>query len=125
MFHNETVLIFHNETCPIVEIIHKNKFGKYFISTKYYCFAIDMARGRTRKTDKGSFNENDMRQAVRKVSVNKLSIRKAAILHNVKHQTLARYVKKQNSHQGQEIKMKPNYACRKIFNEEQELALKK
>lgn len=49
-----------------------------------------MARNRKRKTNIGSFSENSMREAVKLVLENGLSLRKAAKLKNVSFQTLAR-----------------------------------
>ncbi|KAK4872195.1 hypothetical protein RN001_016319 [Aquatica leii] len=58
-----------------------------------------MSRGRKRKTDKGTFSEDSMRQAVETVlkdDINrrKVSLRETALQYHVKYQTLFRYVKK-------------------------------
>ena len=39
-----------------------------------------------------------------------MSLRKAGKAKAVAHQTLARYVNKQEQHPGQEIRMRPNYS---------------
>lgn len=82
-----------------------------------------MARGRERKTDKGQFNENNMRAAVHAVIQDKISIRQAALRYGLKFQTVFEYVKKQKQNPSAEIRMIPNYACRKIFSKEQESVL--
>ncbi|KAJ8964067.1 hypothetical protein NQ314_005150, partial [Rhamnusium bicolor] len=53
-----------------------------------------MTRGRKRKTDKGSFKEEQMKRAGLQVIEQGSSLRKAADQNNVKFQTLASYVKK-------------------------------
>ena len=68
----------------------------------------------TRKTTMGTFEETAMREAVELVQQG-MSLRKAAKAKAVAHQTLARYVKKQEQHPGQEIRMRPNYECRMGF----------
>jgi hypothetical protein len=52
-----------------------------------------MSRGRKRKSEKGLFSAESMKRAVEDVTKHKLSLKKAAEKNNVKHQTLARYVK--------------------------------
>lgn len=88
-----------------------------------------MSRGRKRKTDKGMFSEDSMRQAVEAVLTggingHKLSLREAALEYNVKFQTLFRYVKKARENPDLPIRMTPNYKCRLIFSNEQEICLK-
>ena len=70
----------------------------------------------------GTFEETAMREAVELVRQG-MSLRKAGKAKAVAHQTLARYVKKQEQHPGQEIRMRPNYECRMVFDAEQEKAL--
>lgn len=84
-----------------------------------------MARGRKRKSDKGNFTEEQMRNAVAAVITDNLKLRAAAENFGVKFQTLARYVKKQRQ-AGPDIntRMTPNYSCRQIFTNEQENLLK-
>jgi hypothetical protein len=82
-----------------------------------------MARGRKRKTEKGLSNENDMKAAVQLVIEQKQSIRKAAERLGLKFQTVFEYVKRQTQNPTSEIRMSPNYACRKIFTQEQENTL--
>ncbi|KAK9681275.1 CENP-B N-terminal DNA-binding domain [Popillia japonica] len=76
-----------------------------------------MSRGRKRKTDKGTFSENSMRQAVEAVlhgGINgrKISLRAAALQYQVKYQTLFRYVKRSRANPDVDIRMTPNYKCR-------------
>ena len=47
-----------------------------------------------RKTSKGLFSEDDLKNAVADVKSKSVSIRKAALKHNVDRSTLQRYVKK-------------------------------
>lgn len=82
-----------------------------------------MARGRQRKSTKGQFDEQSMRAAVRAVIEEKISLREAAERYNLKFQTVYEYVKRQKQNSTKEIKMAPNYACRKVFSEKQEKAL--
>ena len=63
-----------------------------------------------------------LREAVELVQQG-MSLRKAAKAKAVAHQTLVRYVKRQEQHPGQEIRMRPNYECRMVFDAEQEKAL--
>lgn len=84
-----------------------------------------MSRGRKRKSDKGLFAPESMKRAVEDVLVNKYSLRKAAERNSVKHQTLARYVKKsQQNLNGTELSFKPYFNTRRIFSDEQEEMLK-
>ena len=76
----------------------------------------------TRKTTMGTFEETAMREAVELVRQG-MSLRKAGKAKAVAHQTLARYVKKQEQHPGKEIRMRPNYECRMFFDAEQEKAI--
>ena len=80
------------------------------------------ARGRQRKTTKGQFDENNMKEAGKAVIQDKISItiRSAARVYGLKFQTVFEYVKKQRQNINLKIKMAPNYACRKIFSKEQE-----
>lgn len=97
-----------------------SKFINRQIFYNYFCFCSSMVRNRQRKTNKGSFLENDMRDAVDLVSQGH-SIRKAAELKNVNHVTLSRYVKKKNDNQGDtNLKYVPHYNVRQVFNLEQE-----
>ncbi|KAJ8926464.1 hypothetical protein NQ314_021167 [Rhamnusium bicolor] len=82
-----------------------------------------MARGRKRKTDKGSFKEEQMKRAVLQVIGLGSSLRKAADQNNAKFQIQASYLKKQKQNVGVKIRMKPKYD--RIFSENQEIALKK
>lgn len=82
-----------------------------------------MARGRIRKSDKGSFSAVQMGNAIKAVN-NGSSIRGAAKNFNLKFQTLARYVKKHKEAGDAPIRLTPNYSCRKIFTNEQENDLK-
>lgn len=83
-----------------------------------------MSRGRVRKTNKGQFTEDQMKNAVRQVIQDKLSLREAAERNGVKFQTLARYVKKKKSNPTVEsLRMKPKYDSRKIFSEAEEHSL--
>lgn len=84
-----------------------------------------MARGRKRKSDKGSFTDEQMRNAVEAVITGNLSLRATAEKFGVKFQTLARYVKNQReAGPDSQIRMTPNYSCRQIFTNDQEDALK-
>ncbi|KAJ8931695.1 hypothetical protein NQ314_015342 [Rhamnusium bicolor] len=74
-----------------------------------------MARGRKRKTDKGSFKEEQMKRAVLQMIEQGSSLRKAADQNNVKFQTLASYVKRQKQNVGVEIRMKPNMTAREFL----------
>jgi hypothetical protein len=56
-------------------------------------FCLRLSRGRKRKSEKGLFSAESMKKAVEDVTKHKLSLKKAAEKNNVKHQTLARYVK--------------------------------
>ncbi|KAJ8909637.1 hypothetical protein NQ315_015329 [Exocentrus adspersus] len=64
---------------------------------------LKMARKRIRKSDKGSFTDEQMRKAVEEVLKNNTTLRNAAEMYNVKYQTLARYVTKQKQNEGQNI----------------------
>nr|CAD7428557.1 unnamed protein product [Timema monikensis] len=81
-----------------------------------------MVRHRKRKTNMGLFSENDMRAAVDLVSKG-MSLRQAAAAKNVNYGTLFRYVKKAKTNEGSEIRMCPKYNSRRIFTNEQEVAL--
>ena len=50
-----------------------------------------MARNRTRKSDKGMFLQDDMREAVKLVMSGKYSYRRAAQIKHVDYRTLYRY----------------------------------
>lgn len=82
-----------------------------------------MSRGRTRKTQKGTFSEESMKKAVRQVLIGeggtKFSLRKAALENGLSFQTLQRYVKKElnKGNPDMQISMKSNYKHRLIFNE--------
>lgn len=85
-----------------------------------------MSRGRKRKSEKGLFSAESMKSAVQDVIKHKLSLRKAAEKNNVKHQTLARYVRKTRNSEGNEenVSYRPHYDTRRVFSEEQETILK-
>lgn len=78
-----------------------------------------MPRTRTRKTQKGLFTDDNMREAVESV-LKGASIRQVAIAHNFHHSTLARYVKKQKQSDTPLTRMTPNYSVRRVFTLEQE-----
>ena len=86
-----------------------------------------MSRGRKRKSDKGQFSSESMEQAVNAVLVGvggrQLSLCQAAEEYGLKFQTLQRYVAKKKANPNQDIRMTPNYGCRKIFNEADENSL--
>ncbi|KAI4462993.1 hypothetical protein MML48_4g00015771 [Holotrichia oblita] len=82
-----------------------------------------MARGRQRKTTKGQFDEQSMRDAVRAVTEEKISLRQAAERFKLKFQTVYEYVKRQKQNPTEQIRMAPNYSRRQIFSKEQEKAL--
>jgi hypothetical protein len=70
-----------------------------------------MSRGRKRKSEKGLFSAESMKRAVKDVIKHKLSLRKAAEKNNVKHQTLARYVKMTQNNKSNEKML----SYRKLF----------
>ncbi|XP_022204364.2 uncharacterized protein LOC111060980 [Nilaparvata lugens] len=86
-----------------------------------------MSRGRKRKSEKGQFSAESMKNAVIAVLRGedgvKLSIRKAAQKYGLKFQTLQRYVSKQRATPNEEISMAPKYKSRLIFNREEESSL--
>lgn len=83
-----------------------------------------MARGRKRKTNKGTFSSGQMATAINLVITDKLSLRQAAERTGLKYQTLHRYVKKtKTADDRDDIRLTPNYACRKIFTDDQEKAI--
>lgn len=100
-----------------------------FVSVYSLALGRAMSRGRKRKTDKGTFSEDSMKQAVEAVlkgDINgrKVSLREAALQYHVKYQTLFRYVKKSRENPNVPIRMTPNYQCRLVFSQEQETSLK-
>lgn len=99
------------------------------LNSKFYIRVIihfQMSRGRKRKSQKGTFSEEDMRRAVRQVLVGeggiKLSLRKAAAQNRVSFQTLQRYVKKEQNKTNSDVQlpMKSNYKHRLVFSDEEE-----
>ena len=83
-----------------------------------------MVRNRIRKCDKDLFTEQTMKEAVDLVIKDGLSIRKAAERKGVARNTLHTYVKKVKSNPGNlNLRMRPNYSCRKIFNDEEEQSI--
>lgn len=89
-----------------------------------------MVRHRQRKTDKGKVPDDVMRAAVRAVLNDKRSIRKVSEEFEIKKSTLARYVMKSKhvdwnaDPMAEGVKFKPSYDVRRIFDEEEEVALK-
>lgn len=84
-----------------------------------------MVRNRERKTDRGLHSDTNMREAVDLVEGG-MSLRVVADLKNVKCTTLHRYVQKKKEAAeggGVPIPMTPNYAVRRIFSSELEVAL--
>lgn len=81
-----------------------------------------MPRFPERKTNKGSFKSENMREAVDLVIGGK-SIRSVAKDKGLAVATLARYVTKQKAHPEENIRTVPNYGVRKIFSSEQENTL--
>ncbi|KAK4880912.1 hypothetical protein RN001_004231 [Aquatica leii] len=83
-----------------------------------------MVRNRVRKSNKGSFLENDMRAALDLVNQGR-SIRQAAKLKNVNFVTLSRYVKKRTVNEGDtNLRYVPRYNVREVFTLEEENKLK-
>lgn len=83
-----------------------------------------MVRHHVRKTDKGSFTADDMKEAVNMVIKDGISIRKAATIKGLSFQTVSWYVKKiKTAEPGTEINKTPRYDNRKIFTTEQESQL--
>lgn len=86
-----------------------------------------MSKGRKRKSEKGQFSAEAMKNAVQAVlsgvDGKRISIRQAAKDYGLKFQTLQRYVTKQRANPNEEIAMTPKYKSRLIFNEEEESSL--
>ena len=83
-----------------------------------------MVQNRERKTAIGTFSAETMEQAVAMV-ISGSSIREAAELHNVARNTLHRYVQKaRNVPEGETAKLQPNYACRRVFSNDEEGTIK-
>lgn len=80
-------------------------------------------QGKKKKSTKGLFTEAAMKNAVKDVISNHMSLREAAERNDVKFQTLARYVNKQKKSPNESIHMKPKYDTRRIFTDEQESSL--
>src|SRR3978361_1339982 len=80
-----------------------------------------MVLNRKRKTERGIFNEDDMREAVLLVKQNNYSIRRAANMKNVNYTTLFRYIKRSDFNP--DLKFKPKYNTRNIFSENEETLL--
>ena len=83
-----------------------------------------MPRNKTRTTQKGSFSDQNMREAVELV-LNGASIRQVAKNRNFHHSTLARYVNQQKQSDIPLARMAPNYSVRKVFSSDQENELVK
>ena len=88
-----------------------------------------MVRNKQRKPTIGMFTEESMKEAVVMVINNSvsLSIRSAAERMGVAKSTLHEYVKKIKRTDSSEIdkkRFRPNYACRQIFNKDEENNLK-
>ena len=87
-----------------------------------------MVRNRQRKSTIGKFTEESMKEAVVTVIyVGGVSIRRAAERMGVAKSTLHEYVKKIKRTDSPEIDKKrfpPNYACRQVFNKDEENNLK-
>lgn len=79
----------------------------------------EMVRSYKRKSDKGLYNEDNLKRAVNLVSEGR-SIRSAADQCGVKRETLRRKMKLLNMTPGIEVEFKPNYSHQKIFSEDQE-----
>ena len=75
-----------------------------------------MVRSRIRKSNKGSFSVQTVKEAVDLVIIDGLSIRNAAERKGLARNTLHTYVKKtKNNPENFDLKMSPNYSCRKIL----------
>ena len=78
-----------------------------------------MVRNRIRKS-KGSFTAQTMKEAVDLVIIDGLSIQNAAERKGLARNTLNTYVKTtKNNPKNLDLKMIPNYSCRKLFNQEE------
>lgn len=82
-----------------------------------------MSRGRHRKSAKRLFSPKLMKSAMKDVTENNLSLRKAADKYNAKYQTLARYVKLKRENPNKTLSYKPHYDSRRVVHDEQELLL--
>lgn len=83
-----------------------------------------MVRNRKRKTAIGIFSAEAMKQAVA-MAVRGSSISEAAETHKVTRNTLHRYVQRaRGAPQGGAVKLRPNYACRRLFSNEEEETMK-
>lgn len=81
-----------------------------------------VVRNRKRKSAKGTFSADTLEQAAAMV-ISGWSIREAADIRKVARNLLHRYVQKaRDVPEGETAKLQPNYACRRIFsNEEKEI----
>ena len=82
---------------------------------------------RNRKGDERKISEIDgqtMKEAVRVVIIGGNSIRKAAQNFGIQNSTLRRYVEKFKMTVDKPIFYAPQYSCRKVFTDEEELSLK-
>ena len=79
-----------------------------------------MVRNRKRKTHRGFFTEETMKEASDLVLKDGLPIRVAADMKGVARNTLHTYVKKcKNYSDSDDVMMKTDYACRKIFTDQE------
>ncbi|KAI4460163.1 hypothetical protein MML48_6g00004783 [Holotrichia oblita] len=108
----------HIVSCQIQEVIIRLTV---YTKTSNGDWTSKMARGRQRQSTKGNFTKEQMEAAVRMVIEEQMSLRKCAERNGIKFQTLQRYVTKQKTAGiGTNIRLTPNYACRRIFTLEQE-----
>ena len=84
-----------------------------------------MVRNRKRNERKiGKTDEQTMKEAVKNVVVDGMSIRTAAKAFDIKNSTLRRYVDKFKKTAADEMVYAPNYSCRQVFSADEELVLK-
>jgi len=81
------------------------------VSSCFFSFYFRMVRNRQRKTSKGLFVEDDMKVAVEMV-LGGCSVRRAAVLKNVNHVTLSRYVIKTKARSEENVRYAPNYSVK-------------
>lgn len=72
-----------------------------------------MGRNRQRKTNKGNFSEEQMRNAISQVKSEGKTLREAAAAHGISYATLHRYVKKFEL--DPTVKLKPKYDTRRVI----------
>ncbi|XP_072389336.1 uncharacterized protein [Diabrotica undecimpunctata] len=82
-----------------------------------------MARNRKRKTNIGTFSQEQMKAAVRLVVQENLIIRRAAELQGVAYVTLFRYVRKVKANPDSDTVFRPKYDVRLIFTHDEEKTL--